>query len=77
VLQRPALGGASIRLLSLDSSKARTELGWKPRWDAEQAILRTLEWYRAWKSGEDMVRFTLEQAREHGTLPTTVGSATL
>jgi CDP-glucose 4,6-dehydratase len=64
-------------LLSLDSSKARTELGWKPRWDAEQAILRTLDWYHAWKSGEDMVRFTLEQAREHGTLPTTAWSATL
>lgn len=33
-------------LLSLDVSKARRELGWKPRYNALQAITITMAWYR-------------------------------
>ena len=32
-------------LLSLDVSKARRELGWKPRYNARQAITMTMAWY--------------------------------
>ena len=32
--------------LSLDSSKARTRLGWAPVWDAQTAVRRTASWYR-------------------------------
>ncbi|MEI8349907.1 MAG: CDP-glucose 4,6-dehydratase [Candidatus Omnitrophota bacterium] len=32
--------------LSLDISKAKRKLKWKPRWDAKKAIQRTVEWYR-------------------------------
>jgi CDP-glucose 4,6-dehydratase len=32
--------------LYLDSSKARQELGWKPRWDLARAVGATAEWYR-------------------------------
>ena len=32
--------------LSLDSTKAREQLGWAPVWDAETAVRRTAEWYR-------------------------------
>lgn len=63
------------RLLSLDSTKARAQLGWTPAWDAEEAIRRTLEWHRAWKSGTDMLAFSLRQAREHGAVPMAAGSA--
>jgi CDP-glucose 4,6-dehydratase len=34
------------RLLSLDSSKAREQLGWAPVWDATTAVRRTAAWYR-------------------------------
>jgi CDP-glucose 4,6-dehydratase len=33
-------------LLQLDSSKAMTQLGWRPRWEGEM-IERTIAWYRA------------------------------
>ncbi|MGV6816467.1 MAG: CDP-glucose 4,6-dehydratase [Thiotrichales bacterium] len=33
-------------LLRLDSSKAQTFLGWYPVFNADQAIARTIEWYR-------------------------------
>ncbi len=39
------------QLLSLDSSKARDRLGWRPRWSADEAIERTVSWYRAWDHG--------------------------
>jgi CDP-glucose 4,6-dehydratase len=31
--------------LSLDSAKARDQLGWAPVWDAQTAVLRTANWY--------------------------------
>ena len=34
------------RFLSLDSSRARRMLGWKPRWNFEESVKRTLSWYR-------------------------------
>jgi CDP-glucose 4,6-dehydratase len=33
-------------LLQLDSSKAMTQLGWRPRWEGEM-LERTIAWYRA------------------------------
>lgn len=60
-------------LLALDSAKARRELGWLPRWDAQQAIRRTLDWHRAWRRGEDMLAFSAAQMHEHAA--TAAGSA--
>ncbi len=47
--------------LKLDSSKARAELGWEPRWDVETAIDKTIEWWAAHRAGKDMRRATLDQ----------------
>jgi CDP-glucose 4,6-dehydratase len=48
-------------LLRLDSGKARIELGWKPRWPLDRCLKETVAWYRAWQSGEDMQRFSVDQ----------------
>jgi len=32
--------------LRLDISKAKTELGWEPKWNATTAVERTVEWYK-------------------------------
>ena len=39
------------RMLSLDSSKARQRLGWRPRWRLGSALKHTVDWYRAFYSG--------------------------
>lgn len=33
--------------LKLDSTKARTQLGWSPGWDIDKTLQTTVEWYRA------------------------------
>lgn len=48
-------------LLRLDSTKARTELGWRPRMALDQALEWTVEWYKASLRGDDMQAFTLSQ----------------
>jgi CDP-glucose 4,6-dehydratase len=53
--------------LKLDSSKARARLGWKPRWHLSQALKKTTDWHQAWKTGADMVDFSLRQVREYAT----------
>jgi CDP-glucose 4,6-dehydratase len=39
------------RNLTIDSSRARTELGWVPRWSSREAIKRTVNWYRDYGRG--------------------------
>jgi CDP-glucose 4,6-dehydratase len=48
-------------LLQLDSTKARTGLGWQPRWDFQATLQNTVEWYRRFAEGQDMRAFTLSQ----------------
>ena len=55
-------------VLRLDASKARVELGWKPRLQIEAALEWTMEWYRAWRQGENMTMFTERQISEYEQL---------
>jgi CDP-glucose 4,6-dehydratase len=51
------------KLLRLDCSKAKSQLGWRPRLNFEESIKRTLDWYERWMAGEsaqDIVREQIE-----------------
>lgn len=48
-------------LLKLDSSKARSELGWRERWPLETALSMTVDWHAAWHAGRDMREVCLDQ----------------
>jgi CDP-glucose 4,6-dehydratase len=52
-------------VLRLDSTLARTDLGWKPRWPLEQALAQTVAWYRAWIRGADMAAVSRDQIRAY------------
>ena len=52
-------------LLKLDSSKAKTRLGWAPRWRLEAALDKTLEWHQAWRNKADMAEITSAQIAEN------------
>lgn len=40
--------------LKLDCSKLKSVFGWKPRWHIQEAVTKTVEWTRAWMSGENI-----------------------
>lgn len=52
-------------LLKLDSSKAKTKLGWMPRWNLETALSKTVEWHQAWRNQEDMAAITSSQIQAY------------
>lgn len=52
-------------LLTLDSSKARTLLNWRPCWDLRQALTRTLDWHQAWRDGQNMQHYSRTQIAAH------------
>lgn len=47
--------------LKLDCSKARSRLGWQPRWDLARALDEVVSWHRAYLGGADMREVCLEQ----------------
>ena len=47
--------------LKLDSSRARSRIGWRPRWDLERGLDATAEWYAAHRAGGDVRGLVLEQ----------------
>jgi CDP-glucose 4,6-dehydratase len=51
--------------LKLDSSKARNQLNWLPRWRLHTALQKTLEWHDAWKKAENMQSVTLAQITDY------------
>jgi CDP-glucose 4,6-dehydratase len=40
--------------LKLDCAKARSQLGWQPRWSLDETIRRIMAWHQAQASGADM-----------------------
>ena len=55
--------------LKLDSSKARSELGWRPRWTLDRALEMTVDWHKALSDGQDMRELCLAQIRAHQSSP--------
>lgn len=51
-------------MLRLDISKARERLGWRPTWDIERALERTVAWYRAQAKGGDARELALAQIED-------------
>ena len=48
-------------LLYLDSSKARHELGWQPKWPLAVGLEKTAEWYRIVRQHPHQVRALTDQ----------------
>jgi CDP-glucose 4,6-dehydratase len=55
-------------LLKLDCSKARARLGWAPRLPLPLALDWTVEWYKAWRDGIDMMAVCMDQIDRYEAL---------
>lgn len=49
--------------LKLDISKAKSKLGWTPRWELEEALGKIIDWHKNWLAGEDVGAVCLEQIK--------------
>jgi CDP-glucose 4,6-dehydratase len=58
-------GAPEARLLAIDSTKARHAFGWQPRWPVAEALVRTVDWYRAQARAQDMQAVSLAQIEEY------------
>lgn len=52
-------------LLMLDIEKAKSDLGWNPVYNSGDAIKTTVEWYKQFYDGENLLNFTLNQINEY------------
>jgi CDP-glucose 4,6-dehydratase len=54
------------RYLKLDIAKSMTRLGWKPVYDIDKVIQKTIEWYMKYYTGKtDMYDFSLKQVETY------------
>jgi CDP-glucose 4,6-dehydratase len=54
-------------LLSLDCSKAQEKLGWKPKWNLDQALEATIDWVEARSNQTSILETTLKQIKSYET----------
>lgn len=57
-------GPHEANFLKLDCSRMKKVFGWKPVWDVKTAVEKTVEWSRAWLSGEEINGFMEKQIKE-------------
>jgi CDP-glucose 4,6-dehydratase len=55
-------------LLRVDATKARLQLGWRPRLTIDEALCWTLDWYKAVDGGESALPVTLAQIERYERL---------
>jgi CDP-glucose 4,6-dehydratase len=55
-------------LLTLDITKAKSNLKWEPALSFSQSIKYTIDWYRAQAKGENMFEFSKNQISEYQKL---------
>ncbi len=53
------------KTLKLESSKAKAQLGWRPRWNLQIALSMTLAWHQAWKKASDMATISAQHIKEY------------
>jgi CDP-glucose 4,6-dehydratase len=59
------IGPHEANLLSLDCTKARQKLMWRPRWEIGETLDKIVQWQSAYLRGADMHDFTLSQIGEY------------
>jgi CDP-glucose 4,6-dehydratase len=56
--------------LKLDCSKAKSELGWRPRWTLDKALDSIVQWTKNYQHGHDVKKTCLQQIEEYSSICT-------
>jgi CDP-glucose 4,6-dehydratase len=59
----------------VDSTRARTRLGWRPPWDLPAAIDATVDWHLAHRDGREPIAISLEQIERYTAAVAAVAGA--
>jgi len=51
--------------LKLDTNLVKSVFSWKPLWNIEKAVEKTVEWSRSWLNHENMEEVTISQIKEY------------
>ncbi|MDP9699862.1 CDP-glucose 4,6-dehydratase [Paenibacillus intestini] len=58
-------GPHETETLKLDCSKAHAVLNWKPLFNTDQSVHKTVEWYKAFVNGDNCDTVTMKQVKEY------------
>jgi len=64
VVEQSAAKHHEANLLQLNCDKANQLLGWKPRWDVEDTLTATADWYKLVMGGAEVSDVTRQQLRK-------------
>lgn len=65
-INKSVSGPHEANFLKLDCSKIKSVFGWKPVWDVDKAIEKTVEWFKIFFAGNDVAKCMDEQIKEFG-----------
>lgn len=57
-------GPHEANFLKLDCSRVKQVFGWKPHWNVEQAVEKTVEWFKAYFAGDNVANCMERQIEE-------------
>lgn len=57
-------GPHEANFLKLDCSRLKTTFGWKPHWNLETAIEKTVDWCKVWRNGQNVRPVMDKQIKE-------------
>jgi CDP-glucose 4,6-dehydratase len=60
-IHEPTPSQHEANLLQLNCDKAAQILGWRPRWNVDQTLAATAEWYKVYFEGHDVTSITRSQ----------------
>lgn len=55
------------KYLRLDCTKTNSKLGWQPKWDIQETLQATVDWYKAFYNSTDAKTITLAQINQYMT----------
>lgn len=57
-------GPHEATFLKLDCQKLKDTFDWRPRWNLDTAVEKTVEWSKCWRNGEDITDLMEDQIKE-------------
>ena len=57
-------GPHEASFLKLNSTKLKSTFGWEPRWHIDEAVSKSVEWYKCYVSGGDVIACMDNQIRD-------------